>query len=133
MKDKKVELGTYWLEKAQRSFKTAKQEFKHENYDFCINRLYYSVFYAVSAVLILKGKSYKKHSGVRVALHRDFVKEGVVPVKYGKLYDALFQDRQEADYVAFVEFDPEVVRDELKQTEEFIAEFEELFYKLLEN
>ncbi|WP_408955127.1 HEPN domain-containing protein [Natroniella sp. ANB-PHB2] len=80
------ELAKYWLEKSRRSLKTAHYEFKLENYDFCTNRLYYAAFYAVSAVLILQGDSYKKHSAVRVALHRDFVKEGLIPVEYGVGY-----------------------------------------------
>jgi uncharacterized protein len=64
-----------------------------------------------------------------VALHRDFVKTGLIPVKYGKLYDALLQDREEADYVAFVNFDQEVIKEELEQTGEFIDLFEELLQR----
>jgi len=71
----------------------------------------------------------KKHSAVRVALHRDFVKTGLIPVEYGKLYDALLRDREEADYVAFVDFDQELIKEELEQTDIFINLFEELFQK----
>jgi len=125
----RLELAKYWMEKAHKSLEAAKHEFDHKNIDFCINRLYYAVFYAVSALLIIKGQSYKKHSAVRVALHRDFVKTGLIPVKYGKLYDALLRDREEADYVAFVNFNQEVIKEELEQTEGFIDLFEELLHR----
>src|SRR5690554_171796 len=118
MDNNRLELARYWMEKAWKSLDTSKHEFKRDNIDFCVNRLYYAVFYAVSAVLIIKGKSYKKHSAVRVALHREFVKPGIISIEYGKLYDALLRDREEADYVAFVDFDSEVIKEELNQTED---------------
>ena len=124
-----LELGRYWLDKAKRSYEAAEDAFQKNNYDFCVNRLYYSAFYAVSAVLIINGKNYKKHSAVRSAVHRDFVKNGKISIELGKLYDKLLRDREEADYVAFVEFDPEVVKDELKETKKFINQFKEIFAK----
>jgi len=118
--------------KARQSLETAKHEFNRDNIDFCVNRLYYAAFYAVSALLIMKGKSYKKHSAVRAALHHDFVKTGLIPVKYGKLYDALLRDREEADYVAFVNFDRKVIKEELVQTKDFINLFENLLREEIE-
>ncbi|MFW5981636.1 MAG: HEPN domain-containing protein [Halanaerobiaceae bacterium] len=81
MDNNRLELAKYWMGKAWNSFDTAKHEFNRDNIDFCVNRLYYAVFYAVSSVLIIKGKSYKKHSAVRVALHREFVKSGIIPIE----------------------------------------------------
>ena len=133
MNNNRIEMAKYWMEKAKKSFATAKNEYSRKNIDFCVNRLYYAAFYAVSSVLILKGKSYKKHSAVRVALHRDFVKLGIIPIEYSKLYDALLRDREEADYVAFVDFDFEVIKEELNQTEDFILLFEKLLNEELEN
>ncbi|MFW6265016.1 MAG: HEPN domain-containing protein [Bacillota bacterium] len=133
MDNNRLELAKYWMEKAWNSFSTAKHEFNRDNIDFCVNRLYYAVFYAVSSVLVIKGKSYNKHSAVRVALHREFVKSGIIPIEYGKLYDALLQDREEADYVAFVDFDPGVIKEELKQTEEFIILFKKLLNEEIDN
>ncbi|MFP4698695.1 MAG: HEPN domain-containing protein [Eubacteriales bacterium] len=52
-------MAKYWMEKARKSFATTKHEYSRKNIDFRVNRLYYAAFYAVSSVLILKGKSYK--------------------------------------------------------------------------
>ena len=131
--EQKRELGEYWLEKAERSYKAAKNEYNEGNYDFCVNRLYYAVFYAVSAVLIIRGQNYKKHTAVRAAVHRDFVKPGTISVEFGKLYDSLLRDREEADYVAFVEFDPEVVKEELNMSRKFIDKFKEIFKEEIDN
>ncbi|MCX6088891.1 MAG: HEPN domain-containing protein [Candidatus Atribacteria bacterium] len=97
MKSNNQELSQYWMEKSFQSLKSAINEFHQKNYDFCANRLYYAVFYAVSSVLIYRKKYYKKHSGVRAAYHREFVKPGIVPIEYGVLYDALLRDREDAD------------------------------------
>ncbi|MFP4698694.1 MAG: hypothetical protein ACLFMO_08320 [Eubacteriales bacterium] len=43
----------------------------------------------------------------------------------------MLQDREEADYVAFVEFDYNVICEELNQTEKFINIFEEFLHEEL--
>jgi uncharacterized protein (UPF0332 family) len=90
----------YWWEKAESSLESARLEFEAGAYDFTINRLYYTAFYGVSAVL-LEGKiSFKKHSGVRAYFYREFIKERLIEVKWCRYYDKLFEDRQEGDYKA---------------------------------
>jgi len=126
MTGKRSELAKYWLTKATRSLQSAENEYHSGHLDFCANRLYYAVFYAVSAVLMYRGRHYRKHSGVRAALHREFVKTGLVPARMGILYDALLRDREDADYMAFTELDPEVLKEELIQVKEFLDIFQGL-------
>jgi hypothetical protein len=90
------------------------------SYGFAVNRLYFTLFYAVSAVLLKQGHAYKKHSGVRAAFHREFIKTGVLDIQWGKLYDQLFEDRQEADYIAWIVFDREYVEMQLLRCSDFM-------------
>jgi uncharacterized protein (UPF0332 family) len=78
------------------------------------------VFYAVSAALLKKGLTYKKHSGVRAAFHREFIKNGVLDIQLGKYYDQLFEDRQEADYIAWIVFDRDYVENQFQRCSEFL-------------
>lgn len=133
MSDQRKELAKYWMEKSKRSLIAAEYQFNQNDYDFCANRLYYAAFYAVCAVLVLRGFSYKKHSGVRAALHRYFVKTGIIPFEYGALYDALLRDREDADYVAFSDLDPEILRKEIFQVNDFINIFNEILGSEIEN
>jgi len=48
-----------------------------------VNRLYYACFYAVSALLLSRGLSSAKHSGVRSLFHQNFIKPGLVEVELG--------------------------------------------------
>ncbi|MGM0381778.1 MAG: hypothetical protein ACQEP7_07295 [bacterium] len=39
------------------------------------------MFYAATAALLERGRSFKKHSGVRSAFHKHFIKEGPLDEK----------------------------------------------------
>ncbi|MBC7325339.1 MAG: HEPN domain-containing protein [Moorella sp. (in: Bacteria)] len=107
--ERRAEVAHYWLDKVQASLESARREYAQGRLDFSANRLYYAAFYAVSAVLAARGKSYGKHDAVRAAFHRDLVKTGATDIKFGKLYDRLFYSRQKVDYEVFAEIDPEVL------------------------
>ncbi len=120
----------YWWEQAKESLASAQRELKAEAYSFAVNRLYYAVFYAVSAALLERQSSFKKHSGVRAAFHREFIKTGLLDMKWGKLYDQLFEDRQEADYLALISFDRDYVETQLTKSSQFLNEIRPLISSL---
>jgi hypothetical protein len=68
--EKRAAVVRYWFEKAEESLAAARREFEARSLAFAMNRLYYAGFYAVSAVLMTRGLSFKKHSGVRAAFHQ---------------------------------------------------------------
>jgi uncharacterized protein (UPF0332 family) len=95
-----------------------------------MNRVYYAAFYAVSAALLDRRSSFKKHSGVRAAFHREFIKSGLMETAWGKFYDRLFEDRQEGDYLELVEFERDYVEAQLAQCREFHAHLRPLISAL---
>ena len=82
----------------------------HLNWNACVNRLYYSCFYAVSALLARDGLSSSRHTGVRSLFNRHYVRPGKVPRELARLYNDLFERRQEGDYADFVRFQADQVR-----------------------
>lgn len=110
----------YWFEKAEESLASAQREFEAGSLAFAMNRLYYAAFYAVSALLMAHKLSFKKHSGVRAAFHQQFIKTGLLERKWGRLYDQLFEDRQEGDYVVFISFESAYVETQLKECAQFL-------------
>ncbi len=111
----------YRLERAQESLDDACLLANAESWSTCVNRLYYSCFYAVSALLARDGFSSSKHTGVRSLFNRNDVRTGVVPRDLARLYNDLFERRQESDYTDFVRFQGDQVRPWIPQTEAFIA------------
>jgi uncharacterized protein len=125
-KEQRNEMVGYWWTKAQDSLSSARREFEAGDYSFAMNRLYYAAFYGVCAALLDRHQSFRKHSGVRAAFHRQFIKTGVLEIQWGRLYDQLFEDRQEGDYVVFISFEPEYVEFQLAQCSQFMAELQRL-------
>jgi len=109
----------YWWTKAEECLSSAQRELNAGALAFAKNRIYYAAFYAVSAALLERQASFKKHSGVRAAFHREFVRSGLLDVKWSKFYDQLFEDRQEGDYIALIDFEREYVESQLAQCREF--------------
>lgn len=127
MNDKEEKLKgliAYWLDKSQESLNAARDEMKARRFSFSVNRIYYACFYAVSALLLSKKLRFQKHSGVKSAFHQHFVKPGIVSHEQGRLYSELFEARQRGDYIDFVSFEEEQVKDWLQQASQFIEAME---------
>jgi uncharacterized protein (UPF0332 family) len=92
----------------------------------CMNRLYYSCFYAISALLIRDGLSSSKHSGVRGLFNRHYVRTGQVSKDLARLFNDLFERRQEADYLDFLEFERSQVEPLIPRVEALIADISAL-------
>jgi uncharacterized protein (UPF0332 family) len=125
-----MEVIRYWWSKAEESLLSAQRELDAMALGFAMNRTYYAAFYAVSAALLERHASFKKHSGVRAAFHREFVKSGLLDIKWSKFYDQLFEDRQEGDYLALVDFETDYVKNQLTRCQEFLADLRPLISTL---
>jgi hypothetical protein len=64
-------------------------------------------------LLLEDGRRFRKHEGARAALNNEIIKPGRLDRKHGGLYNRLFRDRQEGDYVAFTKFDVPYVQAQL--------------------
>ena len=117
----------YWWKNAEDCSNSAKRELESGALTFAVNRLYYSLFYAVSAMLLSRGYDrFTKHTGVRAVFNRDFVRTGVVDQEMGALYNKLFEDRQKGDYEAFTDFSNEDVVDWFERSKIFLEQLHSL-------
>jgi len=111
LKEELRELILYRLERAFESLAESRLLFNEGHFNTYVNRLYYACFYAVSALLLMKGLSSSKHSGTRSLFHQNFIKTGILPLENGQLYDKLFDNRQKADYADMITFNADEVND----------------------
>lgn len=125
-----AEVVRYWWSKGEESLASARRELEAGVFSFAMNRIYYAAFYAVSAALLERRSSFKKHTGVRAAFHREFIKTGHLDIAWGKFYDRLFEDRQEGDYVALMVFDREYVETQLTRCIEFHVQLRPLIFSI---
>jgi len=97
-----------------------------EKWNASLNRLYYSCFYAVIALLLKHNIEPQTHDGARTQFGLHFIKNSRIDKKYGKLYTKLFDLRQKGDYGDLFDFDKEIVEPLINQVKEFNAEIKKL-------
>jgi uncharacterized protein (UPF0332 family) len=74
-----------------------------------VNRLYYALFYAINALLVLNKIDTKTHSAAKNQFSFHFIKTRELDKKYGKLFSQLFDWRQKGDYDNIFEYSEEAV------------------------
>ena len=72
--DHKSILVDYWMEKAHESLAAGRSEYRSGRFTTAVRNLYYACFYALTALLLKEGRSFKKHTGVKAALHKDLIR-----------------------------------------------------------
>jgi uncharacterized protein (UPF0332 family) len=74
-----------------------------------VNRLYYSVFYSVNALLVKNEIYSRSHSGMRTQFSLHFIKTGKLDKKFGVLLAELYDWRQKGDYDNIFDYDAKSV------------------------
>jgi len=84
-------------ERALRALQTA-EDLVDRDPDASSSRAYYAAFFAASALLVLEGQGFVKHTAIERAVHRDLVRIGRWPVEVGAAFSWLANLRYTADY-----------------------------------
>jgi uncharacterized protein (UPF0332 family) len=126
MSYEKADLISYRLKKAHTSLAEAKSLIEQGFLNGPANRLYYSCFYAVIALLAKEDITARKHNGVRTEFFKAFIKTGRLDNEFSKIYSNLMELRQENDYADFVEYDIEEIQHFVAQVERLINSIEAL-------
>jgi uncharacterized protein (UPF0332 family) len=66
--------------------------------DDAASRAYYAAFHAVSAGFAVQEQTFTRHTALRAAVHRDWVKTGLWSAELGEDVDALWEFRDIGDY-----------------------------------
>jgi len=114
------DLVLYRLNRARESIEEARVLADAGRWNACVNRLYYACFYSVSALLVKDDLASSKHTGVRGLFNKHYVRTGKVPKELARIYNDLFERRQEGDYIDFVTFGETQVLPWISQAEKFI-------------
>jgi hypothetical protein len=126
MEEKRRVNGNKLIDVAKRNLDEMRTMFANQHYYGTVNRAYYAMFHAVSALLVLDGKRYKKHKGVITAFGRDYAKTGLVPKEYAELLNKAYDVRNKADYDVDMVIDDKVAELYHRKAEELVAFIEKL-------
>ena len=104
MKESKHDLIRYRIARAKDTFEDAEILAKNKKWNSTINRLYYSAYYAVMALLLQANLKPTTHNGAKSNFSQHFIKTGIIPLEFGKMYSQLFTWRQKGDYDDLFDF-----------------------------
>ena len=108
------------LKRSKDALNEAEILFVNNFHEDAVSRLYYSAFYAISALLIQLDLNPKTHQGVKSLFHKEFIYTEKMDKKYSDLYSLLMAKRFEVDYENFSFVDKDQVPLYISQTKELI-------------
>ncbi len=129
MKGTKKDLIKYRLLRARDTFEDAQILSERNKWNSAINRLYYSAYYAVMALLLDSDLNPTTHNGAKSNFSEYFILTNKVPKELGKMYSQLFTWRQKGDYDDMFDFDKEKVLPYFKPVNDLIELIEVLVKK----
>lgn len=86
------------IEKSERNMEQAVRNADMDYWDLVANRLYYSMFHAVTALMLVDGIKTTTHKGTSSQFGRHYVLTGRFSREDGMLYSRLQTMREKADY-----------------------------------
>jgi uncharacterized protein (UPF0332 family) len=94
-----------------------------------VNRIYYGLYYSITALAIKKQFETSKHAQLIGWFNKEYIATDILNRRFGKILRNAYQNRTKGDYDAFVTFENEEVVDMYYEMIDFIKEIEKLIEK----
>ena len=120
------------IEKAEKFLITADQALKIEDYDSCVSRCYYAMFFVAEAVLLTKSLAASSHKGVISLFGEHFVKTGILERDLGKALSDAYDKRLVGDYGVGFTVTEQQARDLLQTGHNFVQKLKNYLKKWIE-
>lgn len=124
--DDKAAIVKYRIERAFTALDEAREVAQLKRWTLVANRLYYSIFYMATALLLNNGIASKSHSGAMHLFGEQFVKSGKIEKADAQLYTRLFQMRQSGDYDDMFDIKEDDIVPYIEKVEAFLLKIKEL-------
>lgn len=112
---------SYRIERSKAALREASDNCGLQHWNLVANRLYYSAYYACSALLIANGISATTHAGVNRMINLHFVKSNIISKSDARLLLDLFNMRQTGDYDDIFDWTEEDIVPLLPDVESFVS------------
>lgn len=122
----KKNLINYRYSRALDTFDDARILAENKKWNSTINRLYYSAYYAVTALLLKSDINPTTHNGAKTNFSQHFIKTKKISSELGKIYSQLFTWRQKGDYDDLFDFTEKLVLPYFEPVEKLIKEIEKI-------
>lgn len=119
------EFAKYRLERAKETLESATVLFNIKDLVGANNRAYYSIFYAIRAVLALEPIDFKRHKDVIGYFNKNYVKNEIFPRKIGSKIVQAQTIREDSDYDDEYEPSYDKTNEQIETAKELIKLVEE--------
>ena len=126
-----VEFAKYRLQRAKETLESAIALYDRKDLMGANNRAYYSIFYAIRAVLALEPIDFKRHKDVIGYFNKNYVKSEIFPRKMGTKIVQAQTIREDSDYDDEYEPNYEKTQEQIETARELIKLVEEYMNKKL--
>jgi uncharacterized protein (UPF0332 family) len=127
MEYSKEEYIKYRIGRSKETIKEAKLMMENNKLFAAQNRIYYAIFYIVSALAHKDGFSASKHHQLLGWFNKNYIKTGKLPQEIGEIYKNQLIYRAESDYDDFIKLKIEDVKANFDNMNIFITTIEKLF------
>ena len=86
------------IEKSEKFLITAEYALNIGDYDSCVSRSYYAMFFMAEAVLLTKNLVASSHKGVISLFGKHFIKTGIFDKEMGRALNDAYDERLIGDY-----------------------------------
>lgn len=131
MNESEITLIRYRIDRSKEALSAAKLMYEKGHYNDAVNRLYYSCFYAVIALLATEGIHPTKHTAARAFLNKSWIKTGRLSKETGRLFNTLFDRREKGDYGDYFRFEKEDVQGWIGSVEKSVEEIFQMIERQL--
>jgi len=114
------------IKRSLETISEAEQAIQNNHLHLAVNRIYYAIFYAVSALAVKNDFSTSKHSILLSWFNGEFVKKQIITKELGNIYNIAFQNRMKGDYDDLIAFSKESILGNFNQMKLFVQKIKQL-------
>jgi uncharacterized protein (UPF0332 family) len=118
-----------YIDRARDELRATQINLSEALYGVAVTRAYYAMFYAANALLVSRGISRSKHSGVIAAFGEHFVKTGLIETRYAKMLGSAFDSRLDSDYDVTFAADQALAEELLRDAQSFVDQVEQFLHR----
>ncbi len=117
-------MKTYRISQAHDAIDEVELLIENDRLKLAVNRIYYGMFYILSALALVYEFKTSKHQGIISWFNKEFIKGNKVDKKYAGILKRAFKNRSDCDYELFVEFSKPDVLEMYEEMKDFISTIE---------
>lgn len=126
MNNEKGELINIRIHQAEEALREVEFLLGHKMLRLATNRIYYSIFYAISAISIKDNFSTSKHKILLGWFNKKYINTDILHKEFGKMIYACFENREKSDYDFLFELTKEEINGYYELARKFINEVKKI-------